>query len=151
MDRRTAITTAVAITVTTLAGGSAIAANVGILGADETGNVGELSPVAVRSEDTTPTTDAGVTVETVYVDETVPGPVGATPAPTAPAPAPTAAPPPATHDGEPGHVFDDLDDLDDLDDHHDDDHDDDHDDEHDGDEDEHEHEDEHEDEHDDDD
>ncbi len=94
MDRRTAITTAVAITVTTLAGGSAIAANVGILGADETGNVGELSPVAVRSEDTTPTTDAGVTVETVYVDETVPGPVGATPAPTAPAPAPTAAPPP---------------------------------------------------------
>lgn len=73
MDRRTVITTAGAITLTVLAGSTAIAANVGILGRQQKDPVGELSPVATL--ETTVTSSTAVTVppevETVYIDEVV--------------------------------------------------------------------------------
>lgn len=85
MDRRTIIATAGAITLTVLAGSTAIAANVGILGSSPKTPVGQLSPVAnletptgegagrVGSVDLSATTSTlPAQVETIYVDEYVP-------------------------------------------------------------------------------
>ncbi len=109
MDRRTIIATAGAITLTVLAGSTAIAANVGILGSSPKTPVGQLSPVAsletpptgegaarARSVDRSATTSTlPAQVETIYVDEYVPAsprsagssgasdPAATTPAPTA--------------------------------------------------------------------
>ena len=76
MNRKTLITTATAAIATVIAGGTAMAANLGILnGADD--SVGELSPVAdavgisdLQSANTTSTSQPEVVeYETVYVDQ----------------------------------------------------------------------------------
>jgi len=76
MNRKTLITTATAAIATVIAGGTAMAANLGILnGADD--SVGELSPVAdavgisdVQTANTTSTSQPEVVeYETVYVDQ----------------------------------------------------------------------------------
>ena len=105
MDRPTGIATAGANPPTGLAGTTAIAAKVGILGSGAKTPVGELSPVAnveapatdpsvVRSTATTAET-LPVQVETIYVDEVVPAP---------PASAQASAPPATAASGEPGTV-----------------------------------------------
>jgi len=107
MDRRTIIATAGAITLTVLAGSTAIAANVGILGNGSKAPVGQLSPIVKR--DTTSTAaraeraKAAVTstlppqVETIYVDQYVRD----TPKSAAPPPVGTVAPAPAATATEP--------------------------------------------------
>ena len=86
MERRKAITTAAAASLTLLAGAAGMALNSGIVGASGDGNVGQISPVATTADPPA----------TVYVDEPA-GPTTAAPAP-APAVRPTDAQPdtPAT-------------------------------------------------------
>jgi hypothetical protein len=75
MERKAAITTAAAITVTLLAGGTAMAANLGILDSEPASGLGETSPVSTPAG---PSATAPPQVETIIVDETVPGGPGAT-------------------------------------------------------------------------
>jgi len=83
MDRRTIIATAGAITLTVVAGSTAIAANVGILGNGSKAPVGQLSPIvnldtpsttarAERAEAAAASTSTlPPQVETIYVDQYV--------------------------------------------------------------------------------
>ena len=82
MERRKAITTAAAASLTLLAGAAGIALNSGIVGASGDGNVGQISPVATTADPLT----------TVYIDE----PAGPTAAAPAPAVRPTDAQPDTT-------------------------------------------------------
>ena len=73
MERRTAITTAAAASLTLLAGAAGIAVNSGIVGANGDGNVGKLSPVSPTPA--APATAApGVTVGDPAVITTSPAP-----------------------------------------------------------------------------
>jgi hypothetical protein len=111
MNRRAVITAAAAISVTVLAGGSAIAANVGILGNGDRGPVGELSPIAVRTDPSAPATGTGATVETVYVDGTAPGTAATGTTPTSAGAAGTT--PGTRYDDDFDDIFEDRDDHDD--------------------------------------
>jgi hypothetical protein len=78
MDRRTSFITAIAITGVALAGSTAIAANIGILNAADSDNVGELSAAAVTAVvESTPTTLAPQITD-VYLDESASTPVTTT-------------------------------------------------------------------------
>lgn len=93
MTRKTAIAAAGAITLTLLAGSSALAANMGILSGNDSGGAGELSPIADTSGGLTSVPDDSDTtlppqVETIIVDETVPAATGTLP----PISAPTSTP-----------------------------------------------------------
>jgi hypothetical protein len=72
MNRRTAVATAGAVTLTLLAGSTALAANLGILERRGSDTVGDLSPVS----DTFTTSDDSSTVpsvvETIVVDDSTP-------------------------------------------------------------------------------
>jgi hypothetical protein len=73
MDRRTALATAGAVALTALAGATAIAANVGILGRTPAPpHVGDLSPIAEVRSDSATSVPQRVTVETIVVDEPLP-------------------------------------------------------------------------------
>ena len=110
MDRRTIIATAGAITLTVLAGSTAIAANMGILGDSPKAPVGQLSPVVnLQTTSTAETAEparsrAATTstlppqVETVYVDEYLPGTAGS--AGSSPVAEPVEAPPASSIDQE---------------------------------------------------
>jgi hypothetical protein len=102
-SRRTLVATVGAIVLTMLAGGAAMAANLGILGTAGSSSVGRLSSVT-DTKLLAPTTTARPRVQTVYVDQYVhdtvpPAPAASRstwrPAPSVPAPAPagTIAPP----------------------------------------------------------
>ena len=69
-DRRTILATAGAVALTLVAGGAAIAANLGVLGSTGDGEAGKLSPLDEVSVTNAPPA-TGPKVETVYVDEYV--------------------------------------------------------------------------------
>jgi hypothetical protein len=71
MDRRTALATAGAVALTALAGATAMAANVGILGhTPATPHIGQLSPIADVRSDSSP--QGRTTIETIVVEEPAP-------------------------------------------------------------------------------
>jgi hypothetical protein len=97
MERRNAITTAAAASLTMLAGAAGIAVNSGILDASGDGNVGRISPVDTSIVTTAPPI-------TLYVED----PAGAPAVTTAPQIQPTDAPP-ATTSAPSGYQGDDRD------------------------------------------
>jgi hypothetical protein len=132
MERKAAITTAAAITVTLLAGGTAMAANLGILDSEPASGLGETSPVSIPAG---ASTSVPTEVRTIIVDETAGGGSGGTSgaaSPSATAPGATAAPTtPTSDDHGSGEIDDDAteagdDHGDDRDDRDDDEHDDEH-------------------------
>jgi hypothetical protein len=131
MERRIAITTAATVALTVLAGGTAIAANVGILGGQPASGLGETSSITVAS---TTSTTPEPEVRTIVVDETVPAPAVTAPRATVPGTAPSATSDDQGDDGDDDDVYEDHDSDDDHDESDDrdesDDHDDDHEDEH---------------------
>ncbi|HEX5614265.1 MAG TPA: hypothetical protein VFZ83_03835 [Acidimicrobiia bacterium] len=84
MERRIAITTAATVALTVLAGGTAIAANVGIIGDQPASGLGETPSVTVASTD-----DQQPEVRTIVVDETVPAPPSSATTPDVTAPSPS--------------------------------------------------------------
>jgi hypothetical protein len=70
MNRRTAVATAGAITLTLLAGSTALAANLGILERRGSDTVGDLSPVSDTFTDDSTTVPS--VVDTIIVDDTTP-------------------------------------------------------------------------------